>query len=450
MLWFEPIFLKILQHEFAGSMRFDAAERLHLPQPPARPCQLYVHVPFCEVLCPFCSFHRVQYREKKAGDYFEALRRELQQYHDRGFQFSDVYVGGGTPTVAPAQLAQTLALIRSLWPVRAISVETNPNHLRDDVFDALQSVGVDRLSVGVQSFDDGLLRQMDRYEKYGSGAAIAERLAEAAGRFPTLNVDMMFNLPNQTLEMLDRDLQTLLALRVDQASFYPLMTAPTARRQMEKSLGRDHPERRQEFFAHILQAMAPQYDPSSAWCFSRKPDAVHPVQTHMIDEFIIDHDDYVGVGSGAFSYVGGWMYSTTFSINQYRQRIAQGGSAITQSKRLSLRERMRYDYLVRLFGLSLSRDDMRRKYGWKFWLMLAPELASMRLLGATRYDRGQDAIALTDRGMYCWVLMMAEFFNAVNAFRDQMRRHIRAELDSWEQPEVAVPVAGIGRVSAGG
>jgi coproporphyrinogen III oxidase-like Fe-S oxidoreductase len=187
--------------------------------------------------------------------------------------------------------------------------------------------------------------------------------------------------------------------------------------------------------------MQPAYRASSAWCFSRVSRQGQGNERPMIDEYIIDHDDYVGVGSGSFSYVNGWMYSTTFSLNQYRQRLSQGRSAITQSKRLSVRERMRYDYLVRLFGLSLSRESMKRKYGAAFWIRLAPELLSMRLLGATRYDRAADSIVLTDRGMYCWVLMMAEFFNAVNMFRDAMRRHIRAELDELTEPSAADPMA---------
>jgi coproporphyrinogen III oxidase-like Fe-S oxidoreductase len=290
--------------------------------------------------------------------------------------------------------------------------------------------------VGVQSFDDGLLRQMERYDKYGSSAEIRDRLAQAARKIPTLNVDMIFNLPEQTLDMLDRDLRVLLDLEVDQVSFYPLMTAPTARRKMEKTLGQVDPARRYEFFQRILEVMRNEYYASSAWCFSRKGAAGQDGQPKMIDEYIIDQSHYVGVGSGAFSYVNGWMYSTTFSLNQYRQRLGQGLPAITRSKRLSARERMRYDYLVRLFGLSLSRAEMKRKFGWRFWLQLAPELLSMRLLGGTRHDRANDAIVLTDKGMYCWVLMMAEFFNAVNAFRDEMRQHIRAEIDDLGDTQV--------------
>jgi menaquinone C8-methyltransferase len=437
--WFESAFLRVLQHEYAASMHFDSApERVQQPQPPAQPCQLYVHVPFCEALCPFCSFHRVQFREQKARDYFNALRQEIRSYHERGFRFSDVYVGGGTPTVVPGELVETLALIRSLWPIRTISVETNPNHLTEPVFAALRSVGVGRLSVGVQSFDDGLLRQMGRLETYGSGAAIRERLGAALGIFRTLNVDMIFNLPNQTLAMLDGDLEILRDLRADQISFYPLMTAASARRRMEKTVGAADPTRRHDFYAHILHAMQGRYVPSSAWCFSRNDGSEG---APMIDEYIIDQDNYVGVGSGSFSYVGGWMYSTTFSLNQYRERIARGKPAITQSKLMTRRERMRYDYLVRLFGLALPYDYIRRKYGRAFWLHMAPEVISMRLLGATRHDA--DAIRLTPLGMYCWVLMMAEFFNAVNAFRDEMRLHIRDELDGGA-PEVAIPLATIG------
>lgn len=446
--WFQPLFLAILRHEYAASVRFEMSdERVHQLSPPRTPSQLYVHIPFCESLCPFCSFHRVLFREEKARGYFEALRQEIQGYHRRGFQFSDVYVGGGTPTIAPAQLIETLALIRSLWPIRTVSVETNPNHLHETVFAALESVGVGRLSVGVQSFDDGLLRQMQRYGPYGSGASIRERLRHAAGRFRTLNVDMMFNFPSQTAQTLAQDLEVLLDLAVDQVSFYPLMTAPSARHKMQQTLGQQSTDRRYELYQQILAAMRAGYEPSSAWCFSRRRDPSRAASA-PIDEYITDTDDYVGVGSGAFSYVDGWMYSTTFSLNQYRERIGGGLPAITRSKRLGLKDRMRYDYLVRLFGGTLPYTYVRQKYGAAFWLLMAPELLSMRLVGATRH--GRDAIRLTPLGMYCWVLMMAEFFNSVNAFRDSMRLHIREELETWAAPEVGVSVRALRRKTQAG
>jgi len=434
MPWFERPLLAVLRHEYAAAMRFAEDEHAeHMPRAPAKPCQLYVHIPFCEVLCPFCSFHRVRYNALKTAPYFEALRREIRLYHAAGFRFSELYVGGGTPTVDSDELLRTLALVRSLWPLRSISVETNPNHLQPETLRRYREAGVTRMSVGVQSFDDGLIEAMDRRERFGSAAQIRERLAAARGIFPTLNVDMIFNLPGQTGAMLDHDLDVLLALGVDQVSFYPLITAPSARHAMAKSMGHSDPRLRHAMYQRILARLLPAYRPASAWCFSRGEG--------MFDEYIIDQQDYVGVGSGAFSYVGGAMYSTTFSLQHYCRRIESGQSGITQRRVLGLRERMRYDFLVRLFGGELRHDDIRKRYGRAFALLLAPELAAMRLLGATRHDA--DAIRLTPRGMYCWVLMMAEFFNAVNAVRERMREHVRVELDAWNE-EARVPAAQIG------
>jgi coproporphyrinogen III oxidase-like Fe-S oxidoreductase len=434
MPWFERPLLAVLGHEYAASMRFaedDAAREV--PAAPPAPCQLYVHVPFCEVLCPFCSFHRVRYNPARTRRYFDALRREIALYHEAGFRFADVYVGGGTPTVDPDELIATLERVRASSPVRSISIETNPNHLQPETLVRYRAAGVTRLSVGVQSFDDALLARMERLHKYGSAAAIGERLRATQGIFPTLNVDMIFNLPGQTLAMLERDLDALLALGVDQVSFYPLMTAPSARRKMAQAMGRSDPALRYPMYQRILERMLPAYRVSSAWCFSRG--------AGLFDEYIIDQSDYVGVGSGAFSYVGGAMYSTTFSLDHYCARVEGGLNGITQRRALGTKERMRYDYLMRLFGGALRWDDVHRRYGRAFALRMAPELAAMRLLGATRHDA--DAIRLTRLGMYCWVLMMAEFFNAVNDVREQMREHIRAELEAWNE-DARVPLEAIG------
>lgn len=424
MPWFERPLLAVVRRAYAQAMRFgEEAQALQPPAAPAAPCQLYLHVPFCEVLCPFCSFHRVRHHPPKTRRYFDALRREIGLYHEAGFRFRDVYVGGGTPTVDADELLETLALVRGSSPVHTISIETNPNHLASTALARWRDAGVTRLSVGVQSFDDGLLERMARRAKYGGGAQIAERLAAARGIFPTLNVDMIFNLPGQTLPMLEHDLERLLELGVDQVSFYPLMTAPTARLKMERSMGVADVRLRHPMYERILERLLPQYRAASAWCFSRNAGA--------FDEYIIDQDDYVGAGSGAFSYVGGAMYSTTFSLEHYCRRVEGGATGITQQRLLGERERMRYDFLMRLFGGELRHADVRRRWGRSFYLRLAPELAAMRALGATRHDA--DAIRLTRRGMYCWVLLMAEFFNAVNDVRGQMRAHIQAELEAWNE-----------------
>jgi coproporphyrinogen III oxidase-like Fe-S oxidoreductase len=381
---------------------------------------LYVHVPFCPSLCPFCSFHRVALRDDKARRYFVALRSQIRQYAEAGFRLSGVYVGGGTPTVVPDELERTLELINELFGRQAFSVETNPSDLTPPVIAMLRRAGVARLSVGVQSFDDGLLRAMGRYEKYGSAAAIREHLAAVADAFPTLNVDMIFNLPGQTRTMLERDLDILAGeLRVQQVSFYPLMVTGSTRLAMRERMGGYGANRERDYYRLIQQRLALGYRASSAWCFSRGESA--------IDEYIVTDDEYIGAGSGAFGYYKGLLYANTFSLNRYAQLAGTGDSAVTMAREMSELEQMRYDFLTRLFGLSLDKASIERKYDGRFEQRLWPEIAFFRAIGALR-DAGP-RLELTERGMYFWVVMMREFFTGVNRFREQMRLNIRHELE---------------------
>ena len=176
-----------------------------MPAPTAgRTYTLYAHVPFCIQLCPYCAFNRFPFDEDQARTYFRALRKEMRLVADAGFPCASLYVGGGTPTVLLDELCATIDLARELFGDLEVSCETNPDHLTQPFADAL-APRVQRLSVGVQSFDDGLLRQMRRYDKYGSGEAVFDAVSGIAGRFPLLNVDLIFNFPSQTEAMLDRD-----------------------------------------------------------------------------------------------------------------------------------------------------------------------------------------------------------------------------------------------------
>lgn len=410
-------------------MRFDAGpvEWPPVDADPERVRQLYVHIPFCLQLCPFCTFHRVRYQADRTATYFAALRRELDWYRERGFRFSKLYVGGGTPTVDPDALESLLTDVTERFPVAEISVETNPRELTVPVLDMLGRAGISRLSVGVQSFDDDQLRRMDRYDSSGSGDQIRERLAAASGRFPTLNVDMIFNLPGQTRESLATDLETIAdQLKVTQISYYPLMIAPSARRSvrlnMAKGAGELTAGREREYYDIIRRKLSMDYGMGSVWCFMQGGAA--------IDEYIVDEDEYVGVGSGSFSFVAGIAASTTFSITGYQTAMTTDRGPVAQTRRLSDKEQMQYDLLVKLFSMSLDKATIEQKYNGRFAEKLRKEISLLRLVGALQ-DNGA-AYVLTDRGAYLWVVLMREYLNGVNALRAEMRHHIRDELNQLE------------------
>jgi len=395
-------------------MNFQGGAKPALP--PARatgPCLLYIHVPFCEKLCPYCSFNRVTFDEALCREYFGALRKEISLYRDQGFTFEGVYAGGGTPTVMVDELAATLGHAKSLFPIREISVETNPNHLTDGHLDALKKAGVNRLSVGIQSFDDELLKAMDRFEKYGSGASIAARLKEIGGTFDTLNADMIFNFARQSAESLKADIDRLVATGVDQITYYPLMVSTKTRELVHRTLGPVSEDREREFYGIITERLVPPYRFSSAWCFSRKE--------AMIDEYVVNYDDYAGLGSGSIGYLYGTCYANTFGIRDYIDRVNRGEIPLAAAREFDLADQIRYDFLMKLFGLFLDIASMRKKYGKPFDWHLGRMLLPFRIVDAVRYDYRKDWLYLTPRGRYYWVVMMREFFTAVNNFRDYCR-----------------------------
>ncbi len=402
-----------VQQEFARLMKFDygAAPLTDSGRSSKILPLLYIHIPFCEKLCPYCSFHRVIFDSVLCRDYFKALRKEIVLYKDKGHDFSGVYVGGGTPTILIEELEETLRLARQCFSIRQISVETNPNHLTDQTISALKRAGTNRLSVGVQSFNDQLLRNMDRYDKYGGCEAITQRLLQALGHFNTLNADMIFNFPSQTMTMLEKDLDILMEIGIDQITYYPLMVSDSTRQVVGEKFGHVNYGKEKRFYHRIAERLTPAYRHSSAWCFSKK--------AAMIDEYIVDYDEYAGLGSGSIGYLNGVCYANTFNIAEYISRVNLGQIPILAHRSFRLKDRLRYDFLMKLFGMDMDIGASRAKYGGAVYQALWFCILAFILAGALKYRSSH--LHLTKRGCYLWVIMMREFFIAVNNFRDFCR-----------------------------
>jgi len=404
----------VARRNFARVVSFSGKDKAILPDPPlGRTCLLYLHVPFCEKLCPYCSFNRITFDESLCREYFHALRKEVRLYREKGFDFKGIYVGGGTPTVLVDELCETILTVKDCFSVNEISIETNPNHLTDQNITLLKQAGVNRLSVGVQSFNDGLLKAMERYEKYGSGNEMAERLKEIGGVFDTLNADMIFNFPGQTREMLEHDIGTLMGTDIDQVTYYPLMVSTGTQSLITSTMGEHSRTHENEFYQVIVEKLVPTYEYSSAWCFSKKKG--------MIDEYVVNFSDYAGLGSGSIGYLSGTCYANSFAVSDYIACVNRGEIPVMAARCFTLKDQMLYEFVMKLFGGRLNLNAMRQKYGneWDCYVHLI--VFAFRAIGAVGYDAVAEEYYLTPRGRYYWVAIMREFFTAVNNFRDFCR-----------------------------
>ena len=402
---------------FSWAVRFEGRKFLALgegvddsllvPSPERGNPALYIHIPFCKQLCPYCSFNRFLYHEDKVRRYFRSLRKELDFYLERGFRFSSFYFGGGTPTVQMDELISFFDYLHARLPVEEISLETNPRDITPENVRILRDLGVKRLSMGVQSFDDGMLRAMGRLSHTGAEAIEKVRLAQ--GQFDTFNIDLLYNFPSQSLEQFHRDILWVKELGVDQVTFYPLMPAPKKRELMERRFSRVDTARERRFYDLILEEIYHDgYHPSTVWCFSRGE--------RMIDEYIIDYEDYIAIGSGSVGLYEGLFYVNSFSLENYNRMVSEGRLPIVMSRILPRRDLLRYYLLTKLFGMKIDKEAHRRRFGRGIYRDLGLDLALFRLLGIVKED--ERWVRVTERGMYFVSGMMREFFTALNRLRE--------------------------------
>ncbi|MFO7640327.1 MAG: radical SAM family heme chaperone HemW [Candidatus Competibacteraceae bacterium] len=195
------------------------------------PLALYVHIPWCVRKCPYCDFNSHEAREpmpEKA--YVDALLADLEQDLPRvwGRRIASVFIGGGTPSLFSAEaLDRLLSGLRARLPLRPdleITLEANPGTVERGKFAEFRAAGVNRLSIGVQSFDDEHLRQLGRIHDRREALAAAEE-AHASG-LENFNLDLMFGLPGQTVAVALADIATALALQPAHLSYYQLTLEP--------------------------------------------------------------------------------------------------------------------------------------------------------------------------------------------------------------------------------
>jgi menaquinone C8-methyltransferase len=368
---------------------------------------LYIHIPFCRSLCPFCCFNRYLFNAETARAYFIHLRHELDIYIQRGFIFSDFYFGGGTPTIMMDELLSFIDYLKQKFPVRQISLETTPLEITPEKVTTLKNAGIKRLSLGIQSFDDEMLKSMGRLQC--SGAETQKRIGLTLGQFETVNVDLIFNFPFQTPDKLAADIRIFKAMHIDQVTFYPLMPSPHKKSALERRFAKVDNSHEKNYYDLILgEIFDTGYIASTVWCFSKGQ--------RMIDEYIVDYADYIGIGAGSVSLVNGLFYVNSFSLEKYADRLNTGRLPVARRRNLSEREYFRYYLLTKLFGTRVNKNQFKEQFGSDIYNKIGTELRFLKLAGAI--DENRDEIRVNRSGMYIISVMMREFFAGLNTLRE--------------------------------
>ena len=417
--WMINLTDRIMQYYIDRYLNCDPVVLDRPPEPqPGHQYLLYAHIPFCKTLCSYCTFHRFLFKEHKAREYFINLRKEMDYVKALGYDFTSMYIGGGTTTILEDELIRTIEHARTLFPgIKEVSCETDPLQIATPTFRNLKGL-VDRMSIGVQSFNDDILKMTERYDKFGSGALIYERLQEALELFPTTNVDMIFGFRGQNLEMLQRDMDLLVELNPRQITTYPLMVTSQTRKSVKQTIAAKGIELADQY-AVIMNTLGNHYRQLTSWTFGRTHD-------EGFDEYVVDHDEYLGVGSGAFSFLGSSLYVNTFSLRRYNERIKAGMTGVERRRNFDKHAVLQYRLLLGLFSARLSRKYFREVHGVDLDKALFKEMLGLRIAGAIKDNpEDPDNLIVTDAGKFLGLVMMKAFYSGMDNVRAELRKPLR-------------------------
>lgn len=202
---------------------------------------IYIHIPFCKQACSYCNFYFLT-RKELVEPFVDALIEEIKSYRDHPFTeqtIKTVYIGGGTPSLlSHSQLNQIFDVLRDVFKidVEEVTLEMNPDDVSVDYLNSLRDLGINRASMGVQSFDPALLLFMHRAHDPQEAEQALEMLQKA--NFPSFTADLIYGNPGQSIEQLSRDIDRLLSYNPPHISAYSLTIEPETRLGKQAELGR--------------------------------------------------------------------------------------------------------------------------------------------------------------------------------------------------------------------
>lgn len=335
-----------------------------------RTVALYVHVPFCTAECFYCHYYKEFAKSPDYVDgYLEAIEQELDMQEKRfgSLQAASVYIGGGTPSyMNPDQIDRLLSSIKRYVALQEgieISFEMHPESVTEDRLAVLSKYGVNRINIGVESFNDAILKKENRRHTAANAVAAFE-LVKATG-FQNINLDLIYGLKGQTVTLWEEDLDQVAALQPTSTTMYYLRLK---RGTPEYFYWRRDPSTfPTDYELLLMHAMNVErmegelgYTQNPVDWFIKDPSFFHTYQDHNWRK--TDEIELLGIGPSAYSYVGGWQYYNVNDTRKWQTILKRGKLPIWKGEYLTGDEPMRRTVMLGM-KMGMDRPAFAQTYG---------------------------------------------------------------------------------------
>lgn len=302
---------------------------------------LYIHIPFCVRKCAYCDFLSVPYDEALARRYTGALCRELQMKKGLAEELKTVYLGGGTPTVLPEdcldRLLSCIAEHYSLAQHVEITAEANPGTLTRVIMSRLRAGGVNRLSLGIQSFENSELCTLGRIHDAGTAITSAEMVRSSG--MENFSVDLMYGIPGQTIASWRHSLDQAVALLPRHISAYEL--TPAQKTPLNRSLDSGNIRMPGEELILEMSALAIDHLAASGYEQYEISNFAQPGYRCAHNMNYWDRGDYLAVGAGAHGFICGFRTRNACSVAEYLERLDNGADPVAEKTEISCEDALK-------------------------------------------------------------------------------------------------------------
>ena len=350
-----------------------------------KPNSLYIHIPFCDHICKYCDFTKLFYLKKYEKPYLDALEQEIKQkVHNK---VDTLYFGGGTPTSLSDDGFERILKFAAKYldSDYEFTVEANVENLTENKLDIMKKVGVNRLSIGVQSTCNALLKEIGRHHTFEDAKKIIF-LAKSKG-FNNINIDFIYGFKNQTLDDLKRDLNEFIKLDIDHISIYSLIVEKGSIFYKEKYKTQDENESR-KFYEYIVKFLRENgYERYEISNFARNKKYSRHNLTYWHNE------EYYGCGLGASGYVGNKRYENAKSLPMYLK-----GKYISSIEEINKSTLLEYFLITNLrLEQGFLKKDFTSLFGEDFEEKFKDKISNFEL---QRYFAiSSDRVKLNDEGL---------------------------------------------------
>ncbi|WP_394174617.1 radical SAM family heme chaperone HemW [Guptibacillus hwajinpoensis] len=373
---------------------------------------VYLHIPFCDYICHYCDFNKIFMQGQPVNDYLEHMDVEMKNTLDRfpTNKIDTIFVGGGTPTALnEEQLEKFLKDVQDRFGPYVtdkleFTMEANPGSVTPEKLRIMKSYGVNRLSIGAQAFQDSLLTRLGRGHSVEEIGEIVQ-MAKQEG-FTNLSLDLMFGLPDQTIDQFSETISRALELGITHVSSYSL--------QVEKKTVFYNQWRKGELPLPTEEAEADMY----ALLISRLEEAglsQYEISNFAKEGFESKHnitywknDEYYGIGAGAHSYIDGVRRANAGPLKQYMNRIDENGFPYMDDNVLTKAERMEEEMFMGLrMREGVSKQRFEVKFGQPMFSVFGKQIEDLTSKNLLQ-DTGTH-ISLTEKGFFLGNEVFQEF-----------------------------------------